>query len=476
MGRYLIIVLTVFFLSYQTIELKAQHQEVLDKPKMWKGKTKKFYDTGAINKAFHYGVLQGHFRHYLMFTDNQPGLTDYFAQAGGGGIRFETAPYHGFQFAVSGFFIFNIQSSDLGIKDTLGNAGSRYELGLFDLENPYNRKDLDRLEEFYLKYNFSDNSNLILGRQLVNTPFINLQDGRMRPTGVEGLWFRSNELEKTQIEGGYLWDMSPRSTVRWYDVGESIGLYGSGRDINGGSSRYAGNTESHWVAMLGLHRSIGESKIHAWSFWVDNLLNSNLLQFDLGKSVGKNQVYLGLQGIQQKGMGNGGNENDSFKYVPEGHKSMVGSFRLGYKTPNWDTRVAYTRITKDGRYLMPREWGRDPFYTFMPRERNEGLGDVHAILLKVTHKLPAEHSSVSASLGHFNLPSVENVFLNKYAMTDYSQVNLDLRHDFEGVWKGLEAQVLIAYKKGWNTETASKPVIFNKVNLTQYNFVLNYHF
>jgi len=55
-------------------------------------------------------------------------------------------------------------------------------------------------------------------------------------------------------------------------------------------------------------------------------------------------------------------------------------------------------------------------------------------------------------------------------------VNLDLRHDFEGVWKGLEAQVLIAYKKGWNTETASKPVIFNKVNLTQYNFVLNYHF
>jgi len=253
-------------------------------------------------------------------------------------------------------------------------------------------------------------------------------------------------------------------------------LYGSGRDITGDASRYAGNTESHWVAMLGMHRSLGESKIHAWTFWVDNLLNSNLLQFDLGKSVGKNQVYLGLQGIQQQAIGNGGNENDSFKYVPEGHKSMVGSFRLGYKTPNWDTRVAYTRITKDGRYLMPREWGRDPFYTFMPRERNEGLGDVHAILLKVTHKLPAEHSSVSASLGHFNLPSVENVFLNKYAMTDYSQVNLDLRHDFEGVWKGLEAQVLIAYKKGWNTETASEPVIFNKVNLTQYNFVLNYHF
>ena len=30
--------------------------------------------------------------------------------------------------------------------------------------------------------------------------------------------------------------------------------------------------------------------------------------------------------------------------------------------------------------LLPREWGRDPFYTFLPRERNEGLGDVHALM------------------------------------------------------------------------------------------------
>ena len=29
-------------------------------------------------------------------------------------------------------------------------------------------------------------------------------------------------------------------------------------------------------------------------------------------------------------------------------------------------------------FLMPREWGREPFYTFLPRERNEGLGGVNA--------------------------------------------------------------------------------------------------
>jgi hypothetical protein len=45
-------------------------------------------------------------RYFLMATDNQKGLTDYFANALGGGLRYETAPYHGFQIAASGFFCF----------------------------------------------------------------------------------------------------------------------------------------------------------------------------------------------------------------------------------------------------------------------------------------------------------------------------------------------------------------------------------
>ena len=31
---------------------------------------------------------------------------------------------------------------------------------------------------------------------------------------------------------------------------------------------------------------------------------------------------------------------------------------------------------------MPREWGKEPFYTFLPRERNEGLGNIHAFTVK----------------------------------------------------------------------------------------------
>jgi hypothetical protein len=39
---------------------------------------------------------------------------------------------------------------------------------------------------------------------------------------------------------------------------------------------------------------------------------------------------------------------------------------------------------------MPREWGRDPFY-FMPRERNEGYGDVNAIMTKYNTQILKIH-------------------------------------------------------------------------------------
>ena len=345
-----------------------------------------------------------------MFTDNQVELSDYYALAGGGGIRYETAPYHGLQFAVSGFYIFNLASSDLGIPDSLSGSKSRYELGLFDLEDPENKKDLDRLEEFYLKYTKSK-SSITLGRQLINTPFINLQDGRMRPTGVESAWLVSEDIKNTKLEGGLLWAISPRSTVRWYYIGESIGLYGGGSDVDGSPSLYPGHTESHYVATLGVHRSFLNEKIkaHVWDFYVDNLFNSAMFQADVTIPLNnkRHEALLGVQAISQVGVGNGGNDTTGYKYVPDNHQSQVYSARLGIKKDANRWYLNYTHITDQGRYLMPREWGRDPFYTFIPRERNEGLGGVNAFTTKYTHHWIKNRVSLTTMAGYFDLPEVQ---------------------------------------------------------------------
>ena len=191
-STFYLALLCLIFLSLD--DVNAQHQDINERPEMYKGKQTNSIDTNYLLGAFKRGHVEGHFRYFFMNTLNEGKLTDYYANAAGGGLRFETAKFHNFQFAISGFYIFNIGSSDMSKPDPISGQANRYEIGLFELEDPHNKLDIDRLEEFYLKYNFKK-SSVIFGKQLLNTPFINLQDGRMRPTGVEGIWAELIEIK-----------------------------------------------------------------------------------------------------------------------------------------------------------------------------------------------------------------------------------------------------------------------------------------
>jgi hypothetical protein len=155
-----------------SINIIAQHQEISEKPTVWKEKNNEKIDSTSILNAFKNGNFSGHFRYFFMNTNNEKGLSDYYANALGGGVKFETAKFHNFQFGVSGYYIFNIGSSDFTKKDSITNAPNRYEVALFDIQNPSNKDNLSRLEELYLKYNYK-NSTITLGKQLLNTILMN---------------------------------------------------------------------------------------------------------------------------------------------------------------------------------------------------------------------------------------------------------------------------------------------------------------
>ena len=162
---------------------------------------------------------------------------------------------------------------------------NRYETGLFDIEDPANKKDIDRLEELYIKYHFKK-STLTLGKQLLNTPFINLQDGRMRPTEVEGLWAEINGIKKIKLQLGYLYGISPRSTVKWFKVDESIGVYPVGVNENGIKSGYQGNLESKGIILTGITYQHNKNlKLQLWNQFTENIFNSTFLQADYEYSL-----------------------------------------------------------------------------------------------------------------------------------------------------------------------------------------------
>jgi hypothetical protein len=453
-------------------QVNAQHQELNEDPKLW-GKSKKELDSANLLYNFQMGTMHGHLRTFYSSTFNKNSQAEY-AQAIGGGIQFISKPLYNLRIGVSGFFIYDAFSSDLTKPHPLSNSLNRYELGLFDITDPANKTNLDRLEELYIQYQ-KNKLTITIGKQLLNTPFINLQDGRMRPTEVQGIWSQYRNKEN-KFYAGWLNRFSPRSTVEWYKTGESIGLYSVGLNIDGSKSGYKDALESKGVALIGAEMGlIKNHKIQFWNQYVENIFNSSLVQIDkLPKA--SSPYYYGLQMIGQFVLNEGGNPDPNKTYFNPNQSSFVFGARLGKQQGQWDHSINFTRITKDGRYLMPREWGRDPFYTFLLGERNEGMGDLNAYVIK--SKFTAKHLplNVNMGIGYYDLPDIMDFAMNKYSFPAYMQYNLDTRYTFAGFWKGWEAQLIYFYKDAIGNTYNNPKYYINKADMGHFNFILNFHF
>jgi len=431
-------------------------------------------DSACLKEYFIGAHWEAHTRSFFMSTINEGNLKDDYAFASGAGIGVMTKPFYGLQLGISGFFIYNLASSAIHVQDSFSHAPNRYEIGLFDLENPANKNDLDRLEELYLKYNLSK-SNITIGKINLNTPFLNPQDGRMRPTLEEGVWITINESKKMGFSGGWIWDVSPRSTVQWFKLEKSFGIYSTGLNTFGEKSMYHDNITSSGIAIANIYFQPNEKlKINLWNGLVDNVMNTAMLEITTTQSTSHSYSHFqGLTYIHQDAINHGGNSDQRKTYMSRNAQSNVISAQVGIKNNKSSLSINYTHITGDGRYLMPREWGREAFYTFMPRERNEGYGNVHAIALKASTKF---HDKIKTGIayGYFKLPDITNYRLNKYSMPSYHQLNCDVAYRFTGFLKGMDLRTLIAYKLK-EGETYNNPkYIYNKVNMINFNFILDF--
>ncbi len=457
--------------------LLGQHQELQEAPKIWDSSPKENTDSISLRHAFQNGKVNGHFRYYYSLTDNAGQLTDYFAHAIGGGLRYETAPFFGVQMAVSGYYIFDIASSDFTVNDKATGKPNRYEIGLYDINNPGHKNEISRLEELYIKYQYKNNF-IRIGKQLINTPFINLQDARMRPTQVQGIWIDAKPSNNLQIKGGWINKISPRSTSEWYSVASSVGIYPAGLNPDGTKTKYLNNISSKGLALLGVEYKWQKSiNLRVWDLYTENVSNSLLMQVD-GMIPLQNDFKLifGTQFIHQTKINDGGNPDPNQSYFNNEKNTLTYGIRVGIKYKNIESTLNFNRITAQGRYLLPREWGRDPFFTFMPRERNEGMADVHAVMLQTKYAKPKSPFNVTLSAGYFQLPDVKDTKSNKYGMPTYSQMNIDVRYKLKGWLQGMEAQLLLVRK--WEVgETYDSPIyVFNKVDMNLINVVVNYNF
>lgn len=433
-------------------------------------------EKSKLYEVMKLGELEGRFRQYSMLTVNDGAPSDYHAIAFGGTLGFASRRWHGVQFKLTGGYTFDLGSSDLTVPDPVTGLPNRYEIGLFDVTDPRHTNDLSYLHEFQLNYaSRSGRTAVVFGKQEVNTPFLNPQDGRMHPTLFEGLWADHTTGSGTRFMGGWLYRVAPRGTSSWVPVAESMSVYPVGRDVTGKPSGFGEHLRSAGIFAGSVRQPLRQRvAITVWDLFVENVFNTAMAQLDMGAR--EDRWSLSAMGLYQAAVGQGAHAASDMAYLPAGEESAAMSARLRRVHGRFRWQLNYTRITAHGRYLMPREWGRDPFFTFLPRERNEGLGDVHAATLNLILRDAVKGLRIEVDGGTYWLPAIGDARLNKYAFPSYAQYVLNIQYQFPGGWKGLAVQLLYLYKMPLADQEVTGQQAFNKVDMHHLDLIINYVF
>lgn len=182
---------------------------------------------------------------------------------------------------------------------------------------------------------------------------------------------------------------------------------------------------------------------------------------------------MGFQAGFQHGIGEGGNADPSLSYKDPQDENWAISGRIGYSNANWITHLNYTKVGGSGRWLSPREWGKDAWYTFVPRERNEGFEDVDAVVAYAEYRFPKNQIQVYAHVGYHWLSDIGDAAANKYAFSAYRQINLGFKYKPEFV-KNLDFHLLIMNKEALGDPVLTPNQRYNRIEMIHLNAIANW--
>lgn len=420
------------------------------------------------------GLFEFHMRTFAMSTINEGSLQDYFTLASGAGLGYYSPSFHNFHIGFSGFFVFQLYQHNLHEQDPLAGGYSRYERQLYDLNDAENTNDLDRLEEFYLTYEL-DHLRFDLGRQKVETPLMNEQDNRMRPNIFSGL---SSTYEKhhLKLHAGWYISETIRGTLHWYGIDETFGVYGVGRNPLGDTTSYRGNITTNGIGLIGGEYEKNNLELQAWNILSDNVFNLSFGQIDYTLKREKLNVVFGAQGLYQTAINNGGNINPSKAYMLPDESTFAYGGRLGIERKAHHFSINYFGVSDQGRYLLPREWGREQFYASLNRERFEGHGGLNAYTLKYKFDPEAKPFYFSFGAAYINQPDIDNIRLSKYSLDDYFHFIGEFNYKFRGYLEGLDIKLVTASKLEEDYGTMNYSQRLNGVNMINISLIVDYRF
>lgn len=419
------------------------------------------------------GTFDFHTRSFFMGTRNKGLLTDYHTLASGAGVGYYSPNFRGFSVGMSGFFVFRLWQHNVDLPDISTNATNRYEIALYDMNDFENGKDLDRLEEIFIDYRFRK-SKITWGRQKFNSPFLNEQDNRMRPNLFNG-FYANQASEKTQLHLAWFYAVTMRGTVDWYKLKDSYGVYPFGRSPFGTPSNYKGQTNSKGIGVLGIqHKPTASSRVDFWQYVNENVFALSYLSVFKDVVYKKQHFSFGFQGYYQQAIGNGGNPDIRKAYILPNEKSWGLGSSMVLKKKKYEWSLNHLSMGGEGRFLFPREWGREQFFASLPRERFEGSGNILALTAKMKYAYADSASMFHTGMSWVKHADLTNYAKNKYGMPSYFHWVVGYDYFLKGYWKGLSFRFLIVHKAAVSPESVSDIYRINRVDLWHFNAIIDY--
>ncbi len=422
-------------------------------------------------RSFLAGEANGHLRNYFMLTVNDGALEDYWTNAAGGSIHYRTKKWNGFQLGLRGIFIAELISSDLLTIDTLVGKHAKWELELYDIVHPEDRSDLAALEQFFIQYHVGG-SSVALGKIDINkAPLLLKRDGRMRAFTYRGIWAGLKITTHDRIYTGWINGVSPRGMTHWYSLDDAIGLQSVGLTPDGNPANYHGSANTRGLGVIGFVRENEQYAFQMWNYYLDRINNTVWLQVDV-----RNDRYFG--GIQfvhqdpirfQQRLG-----YDERYYQPGEHANVVNGVVGMHLASDWKISVSYLHGFDSGRFLFPRELGREGFYVGQARSWVDGFGAVNIADVRIEYS--ANKSGFHAELRALRVDAPEELAFNKYGVHSYYQSTSTLKYAFSNRLEGLEVMFLHVSRIPVDGEKFTPKEKFYRNQFQHLNLIVNLRF
>ena len=348
-----------------------------------------------IKSAFKEGKLYGQFRTYYFTRDFDVSNTREDIAAGGM-LYYRTAPLYGINLGVAFY-----TAQGMGLNDD-----DKDVYGLLASGSDGNHESFAVLGESFIQVTRWD-SSLKIGRQELETPWINTDDNRLTPQSTESYTFTNNSVAGLEIFASQVTKMRGKTSTDFDSMTKFAGITTDDKPVTVGGITFSG--------VEGL-------KVQLWDFYAHDFLNDIYSRVDYSRTITDNfSGSVAFQYLNQGDVGDKlGGTVDTDTYAVEG----------GIEGYGFNFSLAYARVG-DQDLIYP--WGHDLIISAQVNDcaRADETG-IQAILGYDLGKIGLKGLSAKVVYVDFDTPET-----GVNASPDIDETDFDVKYKFDGYLKGL---------------------------------------